>query len=591
MMRPVRNSILLKISALIFVLCLIIMAYSANGLYHGWQSYQQATELRIVQDMTRNFSDGLKNFMFERGRMNVVLSKEAPVSDENKAFLKERRTSADEAFLAGFAAMQKNFPEETEYLRTEYEKVDALRSVADTEADKPLSQRDPGIRERWFGCCSGYIDTVISEINVIRQLSHNSNISNSFDVVVDSLYFRSIVGNESSIITSAIAGNGKISDEEHAKLQFLLGKEAQVWSELEKTVHILGSDKIKIALENVRDQYYVKFRPEQERILELAIKNQWYDGMDRELANLSVPALDSVLHLSDEAVDQIGIENQKSIQNGLQGLLAGIFQLTTGLFIVVLIPLFFRRKFVQPVTDIISALNEISVGKVEGQIPHTHRADEIGKLAHGAELLKNSITDEQALKRELENSVAKLADLSVKDSLTALYNRRYMAERFDELVKRHTRTGRVFSVIMCDIDHFKSFNDRHGHACGDKVLVHISSQLSAYCRESDVLARWGGEEFLLLLPDTNQEGAMVLAERIRVGLENTKYECERFKLRLTMTFGIAEYREAEDMAGTAKRADLALMKGKRSGRNQVVAFDGEPGEDERADSSIPGEMT
>ena len=135
MMRPVRNSILLKISALIFVLCLIIMAYSANRLYHGWQSYQQATELRIVQDMTRNFSDGLKNFMFERGRMNVVLSKEAPVSDENKAFLEERRTSADEAFLAGFAAMQKNFPEETEYLRTEYEKVDALRSVADTEAD------------------------------------------------------------------------------------------------------------------------------------------------------------------------------------------------------------------------------------------------------------------------------------------------------------------------------------------------------------------------------------------------------------------------------------------------------------------------
>ncbi|MDD4135068.1 MAG: hypothetical protein PHN46_08275 [Eubacteriales bacterium] len=67
--------------------------------------------------------------------MNVVLSKEAPVSDENKAFLKERRTSADEALLAGFAAMQKNFPEETEYLRTEYEKVDALRSVADTEAD------------------------------------------------------------------------------------------------------------------------------------------------------------------------------------------------------------------------------------------------------------------------------------------------------------------------------------------------------------------------------------------------------------------------------------------------------------------------
>lgn len=568
-----RNSILFKISALITVLCVLIMTYSAHELYHGWISYQQATELSIVQDVTQNFSDGLKNFMFERGRTNVVLSKEQPISIENSAFLSERRAAADIAFEAGFLAIAKDYPEATEKLQMEYENIKALRSIIDTEAVKPLSQRDVAARKLWFNSCTDYINTVITEINVIRQLSqNNSNISNYFDVVIGSLNFRSIVGNESSIITSAIAGNGIISDEDNDILIFLMGEETQVWSEIENTIEMLDSQNLKAALENVREQYYLRFRPEQKRIIELSQNGQLYEGADKEMADLSVPALDSILNLSNEAVKEIERENELSIKKGLNSFLAGLGQLFACILIVIFVPIYFRNKFVQPLNEIIVTLEDIIEGKVYTQIPHIKRADEIGKLAQGAFMLKNSVIEEQTLKQELEQAVLQLEELSVRDSLTSLYNRRYVNDQLEELTKRYKRNGKVFSVIICDIDNFKSFNDRYGHECGDKVLMHISKQLSTYCGESDVLARWGGEEFLFLLPDTGREGAEAIAERVRAGLENKIYECDFFSLNVTMTFGVAEYSEKEGVFGTVRKADMALLQGKNNGRNQVVVF-------------------
>lgn len=220
-----RNSILLKISALITILCLIIMAYSAYGLYSGWKSYQKAIELRAVQDMAQNFSEGLENFMFERGRTNVVLSNEQIISKENRAFLNERRGAADEAFEAGFLVMEKAFPDETEKLWKEYEDINTLRIEVDAEAAKPLSERNVKARKIWFDSCTDYINTVINKINIIRQLAQdNSDLSNCFSLIVDSLYFRNIVGNESSIITSAISGKGKLSNEDNDVLLFLRGK-------------------------------------------------------------------------------------------------------------------------------------------------------------------------------------------------------------------------------------------------------------------------------------------------------------------------------------------------------------------------------
>lgn len=568
-----RNSILLKISALITILCLIIMAYSAYGLYSGWKSYQKAIELRAVQDMAQNFSEGLENFMFERGRTNVVLSNEQIISKENRAFLNERRGAADEAFEAGFLVMEKAFPDETEKLWKEYEYINTLRIEVDAEAAKPLSERNVKARKIWFDSCTDYINTVINKINIIRQLAQdNSDLSNCFSLIVDSLYFRNIVGNESSIITSAISGKGKLSNEDNDVLLFLRGEEKQVWSQLEKTLAMLDSRDLSAAFEKVQDQYYLGFRLEQDRFIELADKDQLYEGAGKEMANLSVPALDSILQLSDAAVKEIEAVNQKNIENELKSLLVGMAQLFTSILIVIFVPIYFRKRFVQPLNEIIIALDNIRQGKEDTYVPHTKREGEIGKLARGADMLKNSILEEKTLKQEIEETVLQLEELSTKDSLTCLYNRRYMSGQFEELAHCYKKDNTVFSVILCDIDNFKEVNDRYGHECGDKTLVCISELLSSYCRESDVLARWGGEEFLFLLPKTNRKTAKNIAEKMRLELQSADYLCEFNKLNITMTFGVAEYSEGEGIQGTVRKADIALLQGKNSGRNQVVVF-------------------
>ena len=125
---------------------------------------------------------------------------------------------------------------------------------------------------------------------------------------------------------------------------------------------------------------------------------------------------------------------------------------------------------------------------------------------------------------------------------------------------------------MSDIDFFKRVNDRYGHDCGDYTIINTARLISECCREQDIVTRWGGEEFLIIMPDTEREGAQVLAERIRKVLEDTTLQYEEIQLKITMTFGVSEYNELLGVEGTIRKADMALLHGKEHGRNQVVVF-------------------
>lgn len=164
-------------------------------------------------------------------------------------------------------------------------------------------------------------------------------------------------------------------------------------------------------------------------------------------------------------------------------------------------------------------------------------------------------------------SAQKSADIEV---LTGLYNRRYMMARLQDEYERSVRSGRPFSLILTDIDYFKTINDAYGHDCGDEVLKGLSKVLMNAVRSVDVLCRWGGEEFLMLLPDTDLDSAKVLADRIRRAVAEEVFDYEGKAFKLTMTFGVSSFSEALTIKELIKRADQALYKGKASGRNIVV---------------------
>jgi diguanylate cyclase (GGDEF)-like protein/PAS domain S-box-containing protein len=180
------------------------------------------------------------------------------------------------------------------------------------------------------------------------------------------------------------------------------------------------------------------------------------------------------------------------------------------------------------------------------------------------------------LARELAQTNERLAQLASTDALTGLYNRRAFDDQFTAQIRLMKRMGRPISLLLVDIDDFKRYNDRYGHLAGDQVLITIASLLNQNIRASDIIARFGGEEFLVILPDTTSPAALQLAERLRQAINVHPWEADR----LTISLGAAtlEFTERLSAGGTDERtrlfseADRALYHSKSEGRDRATHF-------------------
>ncbi|TAK77495.1 MAG: GGDEF domain-containing protein [Aquabacterium sp.] len=172
--------------------------------------------------------------------------------------------------------------------------------------------------------------------------------------------------------------------------------------------------------------------------------------------------------------------------------------------------------------------------------------------------------------RQVSEAERRLRRMAATDSLTGLANRRRAQEiAHYEIVKR--RRGQApLAFVLADIDHFKTFNDRHGHETGDRVLEAVADVLRDAVREQDCVARWGGEEFLVLLPQADLAMAQRVAERMRQSVAECSVHAGDQRVAVTMTFGVAVHRGDEEMERSIARADAALYVGKRMGRNCVI---------------------
>lgn len=202
--------------------------------------------------------------------------------------------------------------------------------------------------------------------------------------------------------------------------------------------------------------------------------------------------------------------------------------------------------------------NRTKNGKTFWINAHIHPIfDEYNKII-GYQALRENIT----YKKELEF-------LSSHDPLTGIYNR----SKFDELlnyeIEQFYRYNKVFSIAICDFDNFKIVNDTYGHQTGDDVLIQSSKIIEKVIRESDVLARWGGEEFTLLLPHTNKDKAELVLEKIRKSIQNNKLQSVG---HITISCGLSEVRKGDTVSSLMKRIDDALYHAKENGRNKITIF-------------------
>ncbi len=172
----------------------------------------------------------------------------------------------------------------------------------------------------------------------------------------------------------------------------------------------------------------------------------------------------------------------------------------------------------------------------------------------------------------LRFSVTQTIEMAVTDPLTGLHNRRYFDSHLQTLVERAISRGRALSLMITDIDRFKSINDSCGHNGGDQVLREVARRLRKKVRGIDLACRFGGEEFVIVMPDTDGEAAEKVAERVRAEIADTPFSVEAQSLPVTISIGVSSLnRGADSAANLLKRADVALYEAKNGGRNRVVA--------------------
>lgn len=172
--------------------------------------------------------------------------------------------------------------------------------------------------------------------------------------------------------------------------------------------------------------------------------------------------------------------------------------------------------------------------------------------------------------RELSEKNQELERIVITDRLTGLYNRLRLDQMQEKEIAYAERYGIGFSLLLLDIDKFKSINDRYGHHVGDSVLIAIAGVLSDNIRKTDTLGRWGGEEFMIICPNTSFESAMAMAENIRQKVAEHEYDIVGAK---TISIGVASYRNGDTILALMERADAALYRAKAGGRNRVEAED------------------
>lgn len=222
-------------------------------------------------------------------------------------------------------------------------------------------------------------------------------------------------------------------------------------------------------------------------------------------------------------------------------------------------------------------MNDEVIGAITVQSYYSHAFSERQIEMLRILALYVSIAMSNVIKSEqLREQTKKLEEMTKKDPLTSLYNLRHMKVLLKDAMETFHTTHTPFSIIVIDLDHFKDINDSYGHSCGDHVLQEVSQHFLAFARQEDVVARWGGEEFLMLLPNTPLEEARVIGEALRESLEQQSICYQNMTVEVTATLGVATYSSKDwHVDELIERADKALYIGKEAGRNQVVVYGSE----------------
>ncbi len=420
------------------------------------------------------------------------------------------------------------------------------------------------------------IKNILDTTSKISMLELNSQLSSSIATLASLLYYKDTLGLKRAMGTAILEHNGEVKNDMIRFIQYSANQKVfldtfnRTATKAQKSSlnDILNSDiakKIKF--------YETKLQSSDLGDIDSVV---WFDSMSK--------LIDRVKLFENRLLEEIEAVIKKRLEENLKTLFLWLIYTTIIFLSTIILVYIFAKSSKDELYSFIEAIKDLAQGGRDLRLTHHKKKDEIAELYSAYELTRHKLLkadiyiqlylDKKELEiKEQQKKNLELEEMASIDPLTGCINRR----KFDELsnleLSRAIRYKSDVSFLMLDIDHFKSVNDRYGHGVGDEVLKHFSSICMGLARDLDIVARVGGEEFVVILPQTDSDGAFIFAERFRKKIADSSVSVGVHTIKYSVSIGIAYLdKSSKDVATILQKADKALYAAKKSGRDKTVIY-------------------
>ncbi|MDB5989125.1 MAG: hypothetical protein JWQ10_528 [Herbaspirillum sp.] len=555
----------------------LFLLLAAGLVATQWNTYRNSAEgvpvVRHIQLAMRV----MELISFERGPANSVLGANETEMPAARAELEQARLNSDRSITVLLYVLHgypnRNYPAIAAGIAQLHTGLATARRNIDNLARRPLSARRSDEITDAVNEMIALIGRPLVAITDLAAIATNADpmLRDSISSARLVASLREYAGEIGTQFTAAIATHRPLRSDEIIAISKLTGRAEQMRFILDLQLRSYVSDRqIRAALDAVDISYFSQGLPILNRMLQIGLKSGEYGLSTGALTALYGPKMQSIVLLRDQIMNDAFNGAVRRTEHARQVLIGVIALALLALAVLYLLLRTIHKRVVTPMLESTRLFVALANGELDTAIPAPRGADEISNLFRAMAAFKDSSIARISLEKEREAFITQLQATSDTDFLTGLMNRRAFFTQGQSMFANAQRYQHNLALILMDIDYFKRVNDDHGHQTGDIVLRQVAALCRLMHRKGDIVVRYGGEEFLMLLPNTNLEQAAMVAEKLRIAIASQRVTAvSGAELQLSASFGVAAYANDNTLEALIWRADKALYQAKNSGRNQV----------------------